>query len=196
MSERFVNVDRDTPLRLPVDLRDWVPGDDTVYFVLEAVDTMALSTLRVNRRGSGSLQYPPQMMLALLIYCYSQGVMSSGKSVRYDRAGELEAQLRADIEELIEEAEQIDRNESEDPNRLPAEIARREKLREKMGEARRRLEERAREKVRAHEEREEAERDKNPGKKSRKKPPSGTMRGFTADESCGSRQFADAQKPP
>ena len=69
MSERFVNVDRDTPMLLPVDLRDWVRSDDMVHFVLEAVEGMALGTLKVNRRGSGSPQYPPQMMLALLIYC-------------------------------------------------------------------------------------------------------------------------------
>ena len=79
MSERFVNVDRDTPMLLPVDLRDWVRADDMVHFVLEAVEGMGLSTLKVNRRGSGSPQYPPQMMTALLIYCYSQGVMSSRK---------------------------------------------------------------------------------------------------------------------
>ncbi len=50
MSERFVNEDRDTPMLLPVDLRDWVPSDDMVHFVLEALEGMGLSTLRVNRR--------------------------------------------------------------------------------------------------------------------------------------------------
>lgn len=79
MGERFVNVDRDTPMLLPVDLRDWVPSDDMVHFVLGAVEAMPIPTLKVNRRGSGSAQYPPQMMLALLIYCYSQGVFSSRK---------------------------------------------------------------------------------------------------------------------
>ncbi len=53
-----------------------------VHFVLEAVEGMPLGTLKVNRRGSGSPQYPPQMMCALLIYCYSQGVMSSRKIER------------------------------------------------------------------------------------------------------------------
>ena len=67
---------------LPVDLRDWVPADDMVHFVLEAVEGMALGALKVNRRGSGSPQYPPQMMLALLICCYSRGVMSSRKIER------------------------------------------------------------------------------------------------------------------
>ena len=69
MATRFVNIDRDTPRLLPPDLRDWVPQDDMVHFVIEAVAGMPLSTLKVNRRGSGSEQYPPKMMRALLIYC-------------------------------------------------------------------------------------------------------------------------------
>jgi transposase len=82
MSERFVKVDRDTPMLLPVDLRDWVPADDAVHFVLEVVDRIPESLFSVNRRGSGSPQYPPHMMMALLIYCYSQGVFSSGRTER------------------------------------------------------------------------------------------------------------------
>ena len=71
MSTRFVTVDRRTPLLLPPDLRDWVPGDDRVHFVLEAVEAISENSLRVNERGTGSAQYPPKMMLALLIYCYA-----------------------------------------------------------------------------------------------------------------------------
>ena len=55
MSERLVNVDRETPLLLPVDLRDWVPGDDLVHFVVNAVETMNLTALSVNRRGTGDI---------------------------------------------------------------------------------------------------------------------------------------------
>jgi hypothetical protein len=40
MAERFVEVDRDTPMLLPADLRAWVPEDDLVHFVLEAVGTL------------------------------------------------------------------------------------------------------------------------------------------------------------
>ena len=82
MGERFVNVDRDTPMLLAVDLRDWVPADDMVHFVLEVVDRIPESLFSVNRRGSGSPQYPPHMMTALLIYCYSQGVFSSRRIER------------------------------------------------------------------------------------------------------------------
>ena len=68
MSDRFVNVDRDTPMLLPPDLRDWVPADDMVHFVLEVVDGTPESSFKVIRRGSGSPQHPPHMTVALLIY--------------------------------------------------------------------------------------------------------------------------------
>jgi hypothetical protein len=64
MCERLVNVDRETPMLLPADLREWVPADDLVHFVISAVETMKLPALSVNQRGSGSRQYPPRMMLA------------------------------------------------------------------------------------------------------------------------------------
>ena len=41
MMERFVEVDRDTPMLLPADLRAWVPEDDLLHFVLEAVGTLS-----------------------------------------------------------------------------------------------------------------------------------------------------------
>jgi transposase len=82
MATRFVNVDRNTPMLLPPDLRDWVPQEDMVHFVIEAVEGMRLTTLKVNGRGSGSEQYPPKMMLELLIYCYANGIFSSRRIER------------------------------------------------------------------------------------------------------------------
>jgi len=217
VAERLVNVDRESPLLLPVDLRDWVPGDDLVHFVVNAVETMSLTALSVNRRGTGDAQYPPRMMLALLIYCYASGIFGSRrieratyrdlavryltgdthpdhdticafrrangqviteafvevlklaremkllrigtvsvdgthikanaskhKSIRYDRAGELEQKLRKDIAELMQKAERSDNEPTADEQSLPEEIAHRERLLERMREARRQLEERAR----------------------------------------------------
>ena len=201
---------------LPVDLRQWVPEDDLVHFVINAVETMNMSALAVNQRGSGSKQYPPRMMLALVIYCYANGLFGSRrieratyrdvavryltgdthpdhdticafrrengeavkqafvevlrlaremgllkvgtvsvdgthikanaskhKSVRYDRAGELEKLLRKDIEELLARAEKSDAEATGDDQKLPPEIARREALLEKMLWARQELEKRA-----------------------------------------------------
>lgn len=67
---------------LPPDLRDWVPEDDLVHFVIEAVDRVGMDAFSSNERGSGSAQKPPHMMLALLIYCYSNGIFSSRKIER------------------------------------------------------------------------------------------------------------------
>jgi len=73
----FVNIDRDTPLLLPVDLREWIEEDDLARFVLEAVAAVDVSTAVINTRGCGSAQYPPCMMLAVLLYCYATGIFSS-----------------------------------------------------------------------------------------------------------------------
>jgi transposase len=85
MCERLVNVDRETPMLLPADLREWVPAEDLVHFVISAVETMKLPALSVNQRGSGSRQYPPRIMLALVIYCYANGQMSSRRIERTPR---------------------------------------------------------------------------------------------------------------
>lgn len=77
MATRFVSIDRDTPLLLPPDLRDWVPADHLVHFVVDAVAALDLRQVKVNERGTGSEQYPPTMLLALLIYSYATGVFSS-----------------------------------------------------------------------------------------------------------------------
>jgi len=82
MSTRFVSIDRNQPLLLPPDLRDWIPEDDLVHFVIQAVDGLDLHSFKVNARGSGSAQYPPHMMLSLLIYCYANGVFSSRRIER------------------------------------------------------------------------------------------------------------------
>lgn len=234
---------------LPPDLRDWVPEDDMVHFVIEAVDRMPirLEDFAVNRRGTGSEQYSPRMMLALLVYCYANGVFSSrrieratyrdvavryltgdahpdhdtisefrrrnkdafaktflhvlklaremgvlqvgtvsvdgthldanaskSKNVRYDRAVELEKQLRLDVDALLEKAEKADAAETVDGQSLPDAIARRERLLEKMKEAQANLEARAKAKADAEREayeREIAERESLRETKSRRGPP-------------------------
>jgi transposase len=216
MSTNIRPVHRDMPMLLPPDLRDWVPEDDLVHFVIEAVEQMPTAAFHVNHRGTGSQQYSPRMMLALLIYCYANGVFSSrrieratyrdigvryltadthpdhdtictfrrrnkkafcetflyvlklacemgvlkvgtvsvdgthidanaskSKNVRYDRAVELEKQLRLDIDDLMRQAEEADNSEANDGQTLPEEIGRRELLLEKMEQAQADLKERA-----------------------------------------------------
>ena len=87
MSTKYVNVDRQTPMLLPPDVREWVADNELAHFVLEAVEATNLAGARVNVRGTGDAQYPPGLMLALLIYNYATGTFSSRAMERagYDR---------------------------------------------------------------------------------------------------------------
>jgi transposase len=64
---------------MPYDLREWIPENDIVHFVIQAAETVCIESFASNERGSGSEQYHPHMLLALLLYCYSQGIFSSRK---------------------------------------------------------------------------------------------------------------------
>jgi transposase len=227
---RFVPADRSQPFLMPPDLREWVPKDDLVHFIIEAVERVDMKKFAVNHSGSGSAQYDPRVMLALLIYCYANRIFASRrieqathlnvcvrfvavnthpdhdticrfrrenfaafeeaflqvltiakelkilkvgtvsvdgtkidananihKSVRYDRATELRAQLKLEIAELLKTAEGADVAGEKD-SKLPEEIAHREKLLTKMDAACERLEAQA--KARAEAEREDYEKRK------------------------------------
>jgi transposase len=75
----FKSYERDQPLLMPIDLREWVAGDDLVHFIIEAAERVNISAFHVSRTGSGMAQYHPRMMLALLVYCYANGIFSSRK---------------------------------------------------------------------------------------------------------------------
>jgi hypothetical protein len=47
MAAKSVCVDHDTPVWMPTDLREWVPGDHLVYFVPEAVGLIEWSAAAV-----------------------------------------------------------------------------------------------------------------------------------------------------
>jgi transposase len=70
---------RDQPLLLPVDMREWLPEDDLVFVVLDAVATLDLGAFRRRYRadGHGRAAFDPEMMVALLLYGYCQGERSS-----------------------------------------------------------------------------------------------------------------------
>jgi transposase len=61
----------------PVDMRDWLPEDHLVHFVIEAIEQIGITGFKINYRGTGSEQYPPEMMLALLVYSYVTGRFGS-----------------------------------------------------------------------------------------------------------------------
>ena len=77
MAARFQNIDRETPMLLPACIQEWVPDNDLAHFVIDAVAALNLDHYSVNNRGTGDAQFPPAMMLTLLIYSYATGIFSS-----------------------------------------------------------------------------------------------------------------------
>lgn len=79
MAKSYRVVLRDQPMLLPVDMRDWLPPDHLVWFVLETVDALDTTALERTRRrgGAGAAGYDPRMLFGLLVYAYCQGVRSS-----------------------------------------------------------------------------------------------------------------------
>lgn len=69
------------------------------------------------------------------------------KSVRYDRAVELEKQLTIEIESLMKQAKTADDSGLRDPDELQEDLSRLENLRAKMKQAKENLEKRAKEKA-------------------------------------------------
>ena len=79
MAYSYRRPNRDQLLLLPPDVRDWLPEDHLVWFVLEVVakvDLAAFHELHPND-GVGRRAYDPEMMLALLVYAYCTGTRSS-----------------------------------------------------------------------------------------------------------------------
>jgi transposase len=87
MAKRFRRADRDQQFLLPVDMREWLPDDHVVWALLEVVDRLDMSGLegRYALGGAGRAAYDPRMLLALLIYAYSDGIRSSRQIERLCR---------------------------------------------------------------------------------------------------------------
>jgi transposase len=79
MLRNFLFPQRDQPLLLPADMREWLPEDDLVFIVLDAVAALDLGEFRGRYRadGHGRAAFDPEMMIALLLYGYCQGERSS-----------------------------------------------------------------------------------------------------------------------
>jgi transposase len=78
----YVAFDRGQPFLLPPDLKDWLPPDDIAHFIVAAAERVRLGAFRTNRQAGGRPQYHPRLMLALLIYCYANGIFSSRRVER------------------------------------------------------------------------------------------------------------------
>src|SRR5688500_17787106 len=79
MAKGYRPVLRDQPFLLPVDMREWLPADHLVWFVLDVVEQLDTSVFRRRtvRAASGRAGFAPEMLLALLLYGYCRGVRSS-----------------------------------------------------------------------------------------------------------------------
>lgn len=78
----FVPFNRDQSFLLPPDLKEWLPEDDLAHFIVAAVERVPLETFQVKAVASGKAQYHPRLMLALLVYCYANGIFSSRRIER------------------------------------------------------------------------------------------------------------------
>src|SRR3954452_12460388 len=78
----FVPFSRNQSFLLPPDLKDWLASDDVAHFIVAAVERVSLTSFQVPARTGGKPQYHPRLMLALLIYCYANGVFSSRRIER------------------------------------------------------------------------------------------------------------------
>jgi transposase len=82
VSHQFREIDRSQPITLPGNLEGWLDGNDLVHFIVEVVEALDTREIEAAYRGGGSAPYPPKMLLALLFYCYAQGIFSSRKIER------------------------------------------------------------------------------------------------------------------
>jgi transposase len=79
MPRNLLACNRDQPLLLPPDLRDWLPEDHLAWFVIEAVEGLDLEPFYAAYRadGHGRAAHEPKMMVTLLAYAYAIGECSS-----------------------------------------------------------------------------------------------------------------------
>jgi transposase len=78
---RFRPYEPDQLFLLPPDLKQWLPEDDLVYFIIDLVNELNLERiyeLYDSSRG-GQPAYNPRMMVGLLLYAYCIGMPSSRK---------------------------------------------------------------------------------------------------------------------
>ena len=84
MGKTYRPWDPDQSWLLPPSPRDWLPEDDLVYFVLDTVRELDISAIarKYEQEERGFPPYHPRMMVALLLYSYTQGVFSSRRIMK------------------------------------------------------------------------------------------------------------------
>ena len=92
MGCRFKALNRDQQFLLPLSLHDWLPDGDLAYFIIDLVETLDLGELykyyewaegkERRKAASGQPPFHPKMMVALILYAYSNGAPSSRRIAR------------------------------------------------------------------------------------------------------------------
>ena len=69
----------DQLMLFPTDLKQWLPEDDLVYFLIDVVNELDLGSIyrEYTYRKGGQPPYHPKMMVSLLLYAYCIGMPSS-----------------------------------------------------------------------------------------------------------------------
>jgi len=78
MSRKYLPVNREKPMFLPLDMQSWVPKDHFVWFLVDVAGQLDTSALQAGTSpGKGRPGYDPQMLATLVMYAMSCGVRSS-----------------------------------------------------------------------------------------------------------------------
>ena len=74
---KFITVNRMEQFLFPPSVDDWLPDGHLARFVVEVVGSLDLSSITSKYSGRGSDAHHPSTLIALLIYGYATGVLSS-----------------------------------------------------------------------------------------------------------------------
>ena len=167
----FRPINRDMDFLMPPSVDEWLPQRHLARFVVEVVEGLDLRAMTGSYLGSGEAGYPPRLLLGLIIYGYATGVFSSRNlerathdsvAFRFIAANEhpdhdtiatfrrrclkqIEAQLKAEVADLLGKAEAADQAEIPDGMQIPEELAWREKRLAEIARAKAVIEARAKE---------------------------------------------------
>ena len=132
MSDRFRPVDRETLFLLPPSMEDWLPDNHLDRFVVDIVGQLDLTAIKSSYAGRGSKAHHPEMLLTplfvqLLLIAQQMGCLKPGKvnldgtkikanaskhrALSWKHACKLEKQLKAEVDDLLRQAEEADRSE-------------------------------------------------------------------------------------
>lgn len=79
MNKKFIDLNDLQPITIDKNFDGWLNKDSLAYFIEEIVKQLDISNVEEQYNTSGSIGYPPRMMIALIFYSYASGIFSSRK---------------------------------------------------------------------------------------------------------------------